>query len=114
MSINPGTSATNCLSEYNEIFNNQGTQILVDTININDLIKSIDSNINLLKIDCEGSELDLFQTITSENLTKIDKLIIETHSDYIDNFIKEKLIQNNFNVKNKNNILFATNLSVIK
>jgi FkbM family methyltransferase len=113
MSLNAGNSATNCLTDYNNIFNNDGEQILVDTININDLINSIDSCINLLKIDCEGSELDVFETITSENLNKISKLVIETHSDYIDNFIRNKLIEHNFKIKNKGNILFATNSSII-
>jgi FkbM family methyltransferase len=113
MSLKAGNSATNCLTDYNNIFNNDGEQILVDTININDLINSIDSCINLLKIDCEGSELDVFETITSENLNKISKLVIETHSDYIDNFIRNKLIEHNFKIKNKGNILFATNSSII-
>jgi FkbM family methyltransferase len=113
MSLSAGNSATNCLTDYNNIFNNDGEQILVDTININDLINSIDSCINLLKIDCEGSELDVFETITSENLNKISKLVIETHSDYIDNFIRNKLIEHNFKIKNKGNILFATNSSII-
>jgi len=113
MSLKTGDSAANCLTHYNNIFNNDGEQILVDTININDLINSIDSCINLLKIDCEGSELDVFETITSENLNKISKLVIETHSDYIDNFIRNKLIEHNFKIKNKGNILFATNSSII-
>ena len=113
MSLKTGDSAANCLTDYNDIFNNDGEQILVETININDLINSIDSHINLLKIDCEGSELDVFETITSENLNKISKLVIETHSDYIDNFIRNKLIEHNFKIKNKGNILFATNSSII-
>jgi FkbM family methyltransferase len=113
MSLKTGDSAANCLTDYNDIFNNDGEQILVETININDLINSIDSHINLLKIDCESSELDVFETITSENLNKISKLVIETHSDYIDNFIRNKLIEHNFKIKNKGNILFATNSSII-
>ena len=42
----------------NPIFNNNGDHILVEPININDLIESIGSNIDLLKIDCEGSDVD--------------------------------------------------------
>jgi FkbM family methyltransferase len=119
MVLNTVGWAANCLSEYNDIFNNNGEHISVEPININDLIESIGSNIDLMKIDCEGSELDLFETITSENLNKINKMVIETHSDYISNFIKEKLTNNNFEVKSKKgmfsdgseNILFVNRIT---
>jgi FkbM family methyltransferase len=121
MSLNTGGSASNCLSEYNTIFNNNGEHIVVEPININTLIESIGSNIDLLKIDCEGSELDIFESITTENLNKIRKMVIETHSDYIDTFIKNKLFENNFEVKTKKgvvrgeseNILFVTNSTIL-
>ena len=110
------------ISEYDTIFNNNGENIVVEPININELIESIGSNIDLLKIDCEGSELDIFESITTENLNKIRKMIIETHSDYIDTFIKNKLFENNFEVRTKKgvvrgdseNILFVINKTIIK
>jgi FkbM family methyltransferase len=107
MSLNNGNSATNCLLEYNTIFNNIDEQLLVESININELVESIGSNIDLMKIDCEGSELDIFESITIENLNKINKMVIETHSDYIDGFIRTKLIENNFEIINRGNIIFA-------
>jgi len=117
MFLNEEGSASNCLSEYSDIFNNNGDHILVEPVNINALIESIDSNIDLLKIDCEGSELDIFESITTENLNKINKMVIETHSDYINNFIRNKLFENNFEVigkegvtrKGSENILFVKN-----
>ena len=120
MFLNEGGSASNCLSEYSDIFNNSGDHILVEPININALIESIDSNIDLLKVDCEGSELDIFESITTENLNKINKMVIETHSDYINNFIRNKLSENNFEVIGKEgivrggaeNILFVKNKNV--
>jgi FkbM family methyltransferase len=118
MVLNTVGWASNCLSEYNDIFNNDGEHIVVEPININDLIESIGSKIDLIKIDCEGSELDLFETITLDNLNKINKMVIETHSDHISNFIKEKLLNNNFEVTSKKgmfsdgreNILFANKI----
>ena len=80
---------------------------MVKTININDLIESIDSYIDLLKIDCEGAELDIFESIKLENLNKIGKMVIETHSDYIDSYIINFLTENNFKIHSKGNILFA-------
>jgi FkbM family methyltransferase len=113
MSINPGCSATNCLSDYNDIFNNDGEKLLVKTININDLVESVGSYIDLLKVDCEGAELDIFESIKLENLNKIGKMVIETHSDYIDSYIRNFLTENNFEIHSKGNILFATNSSII-
>ena len=114
MSIKPGNSATNCLSDYNEIFKNDGDKILVDSININDLVESIGSYIDLVKIDCEGAELDIFESIKPENLNKIGKMVIETHSDYIDSYVRDVLTKNNFKIYNKNNIIFAFASSIIE
>ena len=113
MLLNSKSSASNCLLENNEFFNNDGEKVLVNSININDLISSLDTKIDLLKVDCEGSELVLFDTITSESISKINKMVIETHSDDISNIIKNKLFDNGFLIKEKNNILFAFNLSDI-
>ena len=107
MSINPGCSATNCLSDYNDIFNNDGDKLLVNTININDLVESVGSYIDLLKVDCEGAELDIFKNIKPENLNKIGKMVIETHSEYIDGYVRNILTENNFKIYSKGNILFA-------
>jgi FkbM family methyltransferase len=114
MSINPGCSATNCLSDYNDIFNNDGGKLLVKTIDINNLIESVGSYIDLLKVDCEGAELDIFESIKPENLNRIGKMVIETHSDYIDTYIRNVLAENNFEIHSKGNILFAFSSSVIK
>ena len=62
-----------------------------------------------MKVDCEGSEFDLFKTITEKNLKSIDKLVIETHGDEIDNFVHTTLTNNNFKVYKHNNILYAIN-----
>ena len=62
-----------------------------------------------MKVDCEGSELELFKTISEKNLKNIDKLVIETHGDEIDKFVYDSIISNNFRVYRHNNILFAVN-----
>jgi hypothetical protein len=62
-----------------------------------------------MKVDCEGSEFELFKTITEKNLKNIDKLVIETHSYEINTFVHKTLTDNNFRVHTHNNILFAIN-----
>jgi hypothetical protein len=61
----------------------------------------------LLKVDCEGAELDIFKNIKPKNLNKIGKIVIETHSEYIDGYVRNILTENNFKIYSKGTILFA-------
>ena len=67
------------------------------TISMNDLIKKhhID-RIDILKVDIEGGEIEIF----SENLswlTIVRILVIEIHDKYIDgDFVRKKLHENGF------------------
>jgi FkbM family methyltransferase len=66
---------------------------IVETININDFISEYEiSHIDFLKVDCEGGELDLFNTIDDDFLkNKIHKIAIEYHSNKIKETILNKL-----------------------
>jgi hypothetical protein len=99
------------VSTYNDLLNNTGDEIIVESININTLINEIDDTINYCKIDCEGSEYDIFKTITSKNLKKIKRYCIETHSEEILELVVSVLLKNNFDVKIKDNMIFAKNLN---
>jgi FkbM family methyltransferase len=109
MFIDSDGSATNCVTTHGDIFGRNSNRVEVESININTLIEQIDSKINFMKVDCEGSEFELLKTISEKNLKSIDKLVIETHGDEIDKFVYESLVNNNFKVYRHNNILFAVN-----
>jgi FkbM family methyltransferase len=69
-------------------------------IDINNLIENLNvDTIDLVKIDCEGGELDIFETISDQNLNKIKNFTIEVHSTEINNFIYNKLIDFGYDVK---------------
>ena len=51
-----------------------------------------------MKIDCEGSEYELFKTITNENLKKIKKIVIETHGEKNTNLVVDVLSKNKFKI----------------
>ena len=112
-SIHSKTSAVNCLSSH--VINDEKYQeVQVKTIDINTLLNNIPEQINFMKVDCEGAELEIFTTITNTNLKKIDRIVIETHSEEIDNLVHKKLLDTNFKVykhpsgaNNGGNILFA-------
>jgi len=111
MFINKESSAKSCLTNYSELFDTHSEEVIVDSININTLLKQIDTKINFMKVDCEGSEFEIFKTITDKNLKSINKLVVETHGDEIGHFVYDKLVSANFEVHKHGDILFATNLN---
>jgi FkbM family methyltransferase len=111
MFVDSDASATNCVTTYGDMFGRESNKVEVESVNINTLIEQINSDINYMKVDCEGSEFELFKTISEKNLKSICKMVIETHGDEIDNFVQKKLTDNNFKVYKYDNILFAINLN---
>jgi len=98
MFIHEGTSAINCVTNHGEMFGRTSDEVKVESININELISTIDENIDFLKIDIEGSEYELFTTITEENLQKINKIVIETHGEENTKLVINTLNKNGFKV----------------
>jgi FkbM family methyltransferase len=98
MYINQETSAINCVTNYGEYFGRTSDEITVESISINNLLSEINETIDFLKVDCEGSEFELFKTISVENLKKIKKMVIESHGEEITNFVGDMLKSNNFTV----------------
>tara|TARA_R110000796_G_scaffold206301_1_gene322627 strand:+ start:3954 stop:4940 length:987 start_codon:yes stop_codon:yes gene_type:complete len=70
----------------------------VKTITINDLIKEYNIDcIDFLKVDCEGGEKDLFETIDKNYLkNNVKKIALEYHSLEIREFIMKILIDCGF------------------
>jgi FkbM family methyltransferase len=59
----------------------ESPQIPIRGININDYMSTIcEDEIELMKIDCEGGEEFIFDTITLSNLQRVKNYIIEYHS----------------------------------
>ena len=104
-------SARNCVTEFNNILENTGDEIIVESININTLIREINKKIDFLKIDCEGSEIDVFQTISNKNLISVDRICIETHTDDVKSTILDILHKSNFKTETKGMLIFAKNLN---
>jgi len=72
--------------------NESENTVKVFTTTINKLISDYQlTTIDYLKVDCEGCELDLFTTITDDNLLKCKKIVVEYHKKIIGIFIQEKL-----------------------
>lgn len=109
MHFDSDASATNCVTTHSEMFGRSSSGVPVESVNINTLLSSFQEKINFLKIDCEGSEFEIFKTITPENLSTIDKIVVETHGEEIDSFVHQTLLDNSFKVYKYDHILFAIN-----
>jgi len=70
-------------------------------VDINTLMDRVgEDRIDLMKIDCEGGELGIFQTITDPNMSKIDRFVIEYHSEEIYRTISEIITKSGFEIEN--------------
>jgi FkbM family methyltransferase len=70
----------------------EGNVFTVETVTINRIIEEYNlDRIDFLKVDCEGGELDLFRTISDENLSRVQKTVVEYHTKEIGEFVKGRL-----------------------
>ena len=87
-------------------------------ISYHDITKDLDSSeINLLKCDIEGSEVDFIKTY-SKSLHNVNAIIIETHSPKILEFVSNEMHNLGYlffnkssinNLSNYNNLFFIRN-----
>jgi FkbM family methyltransferase len=76
---------------------NESNVVKVRVYPINTIINSIGLEcIDFLKVDCEGGELDLFETISDENLKKVQKTVVEYHTKEIGEFVLGRLVSSGF------------------
>jgi FkbM family methyltransferase len=74
-------------------------KVEVNTLDFNGLAEKTGiTNIDYLKLDCEGSELEFISTINKEQWNLISRIGLETHSDEIHQGCKEILENNGFHL----------------
>lgn len=120
--ITNGSSVASLNYSDNDNFNGHEVNSLsyldVDCVDINSLVKTYNiDKIDFLKIDCEGSELEIFKTISEDYLkNNIDRIYCEVHDFYpredYERFIKTKLMNCGFDVEGDEDI--NKNIFVIK
>lgn len=89
-----GDSASNQITGYlPHTIVGEEEVVEVESININDLIKEHNLDvIDYLKVDCEGGEIDLFDTIDPDYLqNNVKKIVVEFHTEEGKKFLKEKI-----------------------
>jgi FkbM family methyltransferase len=94
---------------------------IVETTTIDQLISDYEiPHIDFLKVDCEGGELDLFQTINKDFLkNNVHKIALEYHSMSIRDVVTEILTSNGFVIEDvlgsdEIGLIYAFNKNFIK
>lgn len=94
---------------------------IVETTTIDQLISDYEiPHIDFLKVDCEGGELDLFQTINKDYLkNNVHKIALEYHSMSIRDVVTEILTSNGFVIEDvlgsdEIGLIYAFNKNFIK
>jgi len=105
MNISDTTSAVNHVVKHADIFNEVGDTVQVDALSINQVLDGV-GHIDLLKIDCEGSELEIFNAI-DDRLGQIKKIVCETHSPEINTVVYNRLNSAGFRIKTVENLIYA-------
>lgn len=107
---------TSTMENFKELFPycNYVDSNKVNTIDINILIDLLPHDkINLMKLDCEGCEEFIFDSITKKSLDKIEKIILEFHSKSIGNKIKDFLSLNQFEIEKIFNLNGNENIGML-
>jgi hypothetical protein len=81
--------------------------IIVILIGINEIFEGIGSIINFMKLDIEGGEVEVLESITDENLSSLRCLSAEFHKTYeeFDHF-QDKFVQRMNNLGFKSFVLY--------
>lgn len=81
----PRTTYIDDGSGHSQIGRSSGSE--VEVIDVNQHLDDIEK-IDLLKCDCEGGEYEFFETISDDNLKKIERMVGEFHSFLWENDIE--------------------------
>lgn len=89
-------------SGHNSLYNINGESEKVESITLSQLIKEIDSDNIILKLDCEGAEYDILMNASEEDMAKVSAVYMEVHYDLHPTYkgydiIKNKLLSFGFN-----------------
>jgi len=116
-----GVSGTSRIAKFSDsLISSAGNHISeegyeVNIVDINSLIDYIEDQIDFLKIDCEGEEIEIFESIQSRCLSRVKKLVVEYHQESTEELIVNKLKIEGFEIeKIQNMIVYAFNPKLFK
>ncbi|SIM60515.1 SAM-dependent methyltransferase [Cuniculiplasma divulgatum] len=97
-SKNPNANSINQSKTVKGIGINFDSRILVDSISLKDIIYQYNlTKVDLLKMDCEGCEYEVFQNIEESDISIINNIILEFHDGI--KFLPDLLKRHGFDVR---------------
>ena len=98
VSIPKAASPQNRIS-YKNVGRDQDEYELVNTISLDDIVSRENmSRVDLLKMDCEGSEYEILEGMSESTFSKINRIIVEYHDGKVGE-LTEKLKQHGFKLE---------------
>ncbi|VFU08221.1 FkbM family methyltransferase [Methylocella tundrae] len=77
--VHPKSAFSTLMDSVDQRGNSGATQIKVKSRSINSIISNIDGEISLLKIDCEGSEYSILESLDKDLSFRIKQISMEVH-----------------------------------
>lgn len=81
----------------------------VEVIDVRAVLDELQTNVDLLKLDCEGAEFDILMNLTSAEAAKIRQIIVETTSKLYDvDQLNAQMVLLGYHHKQRNGLSFYT------
>ena len=78
----------------NSMYNVAENSEMVRSLSLTTILKMIEGNNILLKLDCEGAEYDVLLNATQEEMDRINEIVLEIHTDLHPTFKGKEIIEN--------------------
>jgi FkbM family methyltransferase len=66
---------------HNGLYANSATGETVYTTSLNEILRQVEGDDILLKIDCEGSEYDILMNAFPEDMSRVSRIVLESHAE---------------------------------
>lgn len=81
-------------SGANSMYNVAENSEMVRSLSLTTILKMVDGDNILLKLDCEGAEYDILLNATQEEMDRINEVVLEIHTDLHPTFKGKEILEN--------------------
>lgn len=78
----------------NSVYNVAENSEMVLSLSLSTILKMVEDDNILLKLDCEGAEYDILLNTTQEEMSRINEIVLEIHTDLHPTFKGKEILEN--------------------
>ena len=78
----------------NSMYNVAENSEMVLSLSLSTILKMVEDDNILLKLDCEGAEYDILLNATQEEMSRINEIVLEIHTDLHPTFKGKEILEN--------------------